>query len=127
MLIYPPKWNSKRIIPIHPELKKALQKHMYELEPSLREKKDLVFPSTSGSYLNHSVIRTKLQKTLKRLQVKHHTLDNLRETFATMMTEQGKPDTAVSQMMGHTSMTTTKENYISHDMEFLQETMATVK
>ena len=127
VLIYAPKWNSKRSVPIHAELKKALQKHMYELEPSLREKKDLVFPSTSGSYLHHSVIRSKFGKRLKTLQIKHHTLDNLRETFSTIMTEGNIPDTAVSAMMGHTSTATTKENYISHDMEFLQETMATVK
>ena len=116
-----PKWGSIRKVPMRPQLLDALTKHYENQDPSLR-RDDLVFPNTSGTYLNHSVIREWFHKRLKALSLSHHTLDNLRETFATIMTEQeGFPDSAVSQLMGHTSTTTTKENYTKHSYSYLHE------
>ena len=77
--------------------------------------------------MNYSRIRIGLRTSLKKLSISHRTPDNLRETFATSMTEQGMPDTAVSQMMGHTTTETTEKNYIKHRDEWLHEQVSNLK
>ena len=95
------KGNKTRILPIHPKLKEFINKYL-ELNP----KKEYLFEK-DGRKLNENNLRYIIQKAFKKIGI-HVTPHQLRHSFATYMLDKGARINDVSELLGHSFISTTQ-------------------
>lgn len=112
--IVPPKHNSCRKIPVHPELEKALQIHKERFEAEARRNKyktDFVFTSDSGKLLEYGNTRRSLNRYYADINVPQKSPHTYRATFCTELCRAGVPLEVASKLMGHKSIEVTAKHY----------------
>lgn len=112
--IVPPKHNSYRKIPVHPELEKALQIHKERFEAEARRNKyktDFVFTSDSGKLLEYGNTRRSLNRYYADINVPQKSPHTYRATFCTELCRAGVPLEVASKLMGHKSIEVTAKHY----------------
>ena len=112
--IVPPKHNSCRKIPVHPELEKALQIHKERFEAEGRRNKyktDFVFTSDSGKLLEYGNTRRSLNRYYADINVPQKSPHTYRATFCTELCRAGVPLEVASKLMGHKSIEVTAKHY----------------
>jgi len=82
---------------------------------------DIVFPSTVGTYLIQKNFRLQYADVLKEAGVKYRPPHTLRHTFTTSAKQMGIPIEDIAQMLGHSSMKTTREVYLHYGAEDLRK------
>lgn len=112
--IKPPKWNSKRQIPMHQDLIKAYREH-YIWHRAEMDKKgyltDYVFTTSKGNLYNASSVRKALVRFCKRIGIEYKHIHVFRATFCTQMCRCGVPLEVTSKLMGHKSLEVTARHY----------------
>ena len=116
--IKPPKYNSVREIPIHPNLKKALEEHKKWHKNEMRKngyKTDFVFTTDSGNLYNAANVRTALKRLYNNIGVEYKHPHAYRSTFCTNLCKSGVPIQVASNLMGHKNITVTARFYTGID------------
>lgn len=112
--IVPPKHNSYRKIPVHPELEKALQIHKERFEAEARRNKyktEFIFTSDSGKLLEYGNTRRSLNRYYADINVPQKSPHTYRATFCTELCRAGVPLEVASKLMGHKSIEVTAKHY----------------
>lgn len=101
-----PKWNKKRRVRIHPQVKEVLDR----LRPTA--KSQWVFCTRNGGILTESNVSSRFRTLLDRFEVKGEdgtgveACHGFRHTFATHLLEQNVPLTSVKDILGHADVRT---------------------
>jgi len=118
------KGNKQRFVPIHLNAQNYIKTYIATIRVHSKPKKtfeDTLFLNRRGSGLSRQMIfmiLTDLATKIKlNKQISPHTL---RHSFATHLLENGVDLTAIQQMLGHESITTT-EVYVHLDRSFLKK------
>ena len=110
----PPKYNSRRRIPMHPELKKAFEIHKAWHEDEMRRKKyhtDFVFTTSSGELCEARNVSRALARFYDRIHVPRKNPHVYRATFCTQMCRCGTSLEVTSKLLGHKSLEVTAAHY----------------
>jgi integrase len=109
----PKSMKSVRRIPLSDSVFELLAKHLFYLQQSnWPNQYNLLFPSTTGSYLDPKSFELRLRAISERCEIKKVNPHALRHTFATRLVEENVPLTTVQKLMGHASVSTT-ERYVT--------------
>lgn len=110
----PPKCNSKRDIPMHPELIKAFRLHKEWHEKEMRQlkyKTEFVFTTRSGANYDAHNLRTAFERFYKKNGIEYKNFHVYRATFCTNLCKAGVPLEVASKIMGHKSLEVTAAHY----------------
>ncbi len=109
----PKSMKSVRRIPLSDNVFELLAKHLFYLQQSNWPNPfNLLFPSTTGSYIDPKSFELRLRAISQRCEIKKVNPHALRHTFATRLVEENVPLTTVQKLMGHASVSTT-ERYVT--------------
>jgi integrase len=119
--VNPPKTrNSKRTLPLPVEVAAVLKRRKSQQNSERLtageawQGEDFVFTNGLGGPLWPSNVITKFRKHLKTNGLRHVRFHDLRHSAACLMLESGSRLEEVSQALGHSSITITKDVYASH-------------
>ena len=110
----PPKYGSKRQIPMHEELKRAFQIHKAWHEQEMVSngyETDYVFTTSSGQLYHVSSVHKALMRFYKKIGVPYKSMHTYRATFCTQLCRCGVPLEVASKLLGHKSMEVTAKHY----------------
>lgn len=117
------KWNKSRLVPIPDVLATILLKYQTLFENG--EYSDLFFCSLSGKKLQ----ARDLYRVIKKIEEKtgfHLTLHKFRHTFATELVKNNFNLFSISEILGHSSIETTKI-YLNSDCSLLQKQLSGIR
>lgn len=112
--ISPPKHNSYRSLPMHPEIEKALSTHrVLHLREMTRNryKTDYVFTTKSGALLEYGNVRRSIMRFYKKNGIPEKKIHAYRSTFCTELCRAGVQIEVASKLMGHKSIEVTAKHY----------------
>jgi integrase len=115
--------QSRRTIPIPPDIVDALKKHKARqaqeklLMGQAYEDQDLVFCWANGRPLEPVGFYRRFVRLVQKAGLPHHRVHDVRHTFATLMLELGESPKTVQTMLGHASITTTLDIYSHVSLE----------
>lgn len=95
-----PKGSKTRVIPLHPVLEAELKKIRQETGP--------VFKTLSGIRIADTIMQRKFRYTLKKANIDHCRIHDLRHTFASALARAGVDIYRISKLLGHSSVKTTE-------------------
>lgn len=110
----PPKWGSRRTIPMHRDLISAFE---YHREWHHREMKlkgydtDFVFTTATGNLYHSASVRKALRRFYDAHDIPYKHPHAYRATFCTQMCRCGVPLEITSKLMGHKSLEVTAAHY----------------
>lgn len=110
----PPKWNSKRQIPMHEELKKAFEIHKVWHKEDMLDNlylSDFVFTTSNGTPYDPKNISRALYRFYDKIGVPHKNIHVYRATFCTNLCRCGAPLEVTSKLLGHKSLEVTAAHY----------------
>ena len=110
----PPKYNSKRTIPLHKKLKSALKAHQQWHEAEMKEKgytTDYVCTTETGQLYHAASVRKALKRFYAKRGIPYKHIHAYRATFCTNLCRCDVPLEVASKLMGHKSLTVTAEHY----------------
>lgn len=100
--------SSNRVIAISDGLCELLIRHLFTLQNSTwPNPENLLFPSTSGTYIDPKSYEIRLKAVSKRCEIKKVNPHALRHTLATRLVEDRVPLNIVQGILGHSSIETT--------------------
>ena len=117
--------RSRRAIPLPESVQKALsgQKRALRDRPNPH---DLVFPSKRGEPMWEPTALRAFRTALCRAGIERHTIHDLRDTYATTLSANGVDPVAIQELLGHSSIRTTRERYIGRVESHLTNAVATL-
>lgn len=102
--------TSNRTIAISDGLCELLERHLFTLSHGIWPNPEgLLFPSTTGTYLDPKSFEVRLKAVSKRCEIKKVNPHALRHTMATRMVEEKVPLNIVQGILGHSSIETTRK------------------
>lgn len=120
---------SRRVIPLTAEAVAVLQQHKEKQVIIKKEKEEkskkyedqsLIFCAEDGNPLYPGTLNTYLANALKRADLPKFRMHDIRHTFASLMIARGVPIKVVQELMGHTTVQMTLDNY-THVMPGMKE------
>ena len=113
--------SSYRETSISDGLCELLVRHIFTLENSdWPNPNNLLFPSTTGTYIDPKSFDIRLRAVSKRCQIKNVNPHALRHTLATRLVEEKVPLNIVQGILGHSSIETTRK-YLHKNEEIERE------
>lgn len=112
--ISPPKYESYRSIPAHPEIIKALATHKVWHKREMRKngyETDYVFTSDSGRPLEYGNVRRSIVRFYRKHDIPEKKIHAYRATFCTELCRAGVQIEVASKLMGHKSIEVTAKHY----------------
>ena len=112
--IKPPKWNSRRQIPMHEILIKEFEEHKKWHEDEMKRNKyktDFVFTTSTGQLYHQASVRKALKRFYDRYDIPYKNIHAYRATFCTNLCRCGVPLQVSSKLLGHKSMEVTAQHY----------------
>jgi len=120
------KGNKQRFIPIHASAQKYISTYISDIRSHIKPKKDFedtLFLNRRGSGLSRQMIFMILKDLAIKINLnKKISPHTLRHSFATHLLENGVDLTAIQQMLGHESISTT-EVYVHLDRSYLKSVL----
>ncbi len=102
--------TSNRTIAISDGLCELLMRHLFMLSHGSQPNPEgLLFPSTTGTYLDPKSFEIRLKAVSKRCEIKKVNPHALRHTMATRLVEEKVPLNIVQGILGHSSIETTRK------------------
>lgn len=101
-----PKSGVGRMVPMAPEVAKALAEHSQR--GPVAADAELVFVGKRGGHVDANRLRLRFYAALQAAAVKRVRLHDLRHTFGTVCAAAGIPQTTLKEWMGHADLTTTE-------------------
>lgn len=105
-----------RNIPIHKKIKPVIDEFLENNSPFL-------YPNKKGHLLGYMTFNFQFNKVLEKLGLQRHTIHDTRHTFASLLNSAGANDVAITSIIGHTDIKTTKGIYTHKELEELTETI----
>ena len=121
--IKPPKYNSKRDIPMHHDLIRDFDRHRkwHEHEMEMNNyQTEYVFTTSNGSMYDVGNLRRAFARFYKRHGIEPKNFHVYRATFCTNLCKAGVPLEVTSKLMGHKSLEVTAAHYALLHMETKQ-------
>lgn len=115
------KGGGSRVVPIGPQLTKALQALVDESPDS-----EFLFPGT-GKKKHYSEPRFPLEAALEAAGLPHVSVHGLRRTFLTISEEAGVPEGAAKQIAGHSNKGSVHEGYKVRSLDSLAGYMVAIE
>ena len=117
-------YSSVRKIPLTEPVKLLLQnwKFMIEINPKWKKaiqdngNADLVFPNYQGKVMNYNTLYKSLKNFLKKYEIEDVLFHKLRHNYATDMLIADVDIAVISQLLGHSQISTTCNIYIKDDI-----------
>ena len=109
-----PKCNSKRDIPMHPDLITTYEEYKVWHERDMEQngyRSDFVFTTSSGSLCNVGNMRKTFDRIYRDLGIESKGFHVYRATFCTNLCRAGVPLEVASALMGHKSLEVTAAHY----------------
>lgn len=109
-----PKWGSKRIVPMHPQLKEWFECHKKWHEDEMRRNKyktEFIFTTSTGQLYHQASVRKALMRFYKKYDISYKHIHAYRATFCTQMCVCGVPLEITSKILGHKSLEVTAAHY----------------
>ena len=122
--IKPPKWNSRRQIPMHHVLKKEFEDHKAWHQEEMKKNKymtDFIFTTSTGELYHQASVRKALKRFYARHNIPYKHIHAYRATFCTNLCRCGVPLEVASKLMGHKSMEVTAAHYALVRTDSLQD------
>lgn len=113
----PKSHNSNREIPLPEHLLKLLEKRS-------GEKEGYLMPGKKKEYTEPRTLQYRFQRILKELEIPAFNFHMLRHVFATNCIMQGFDMKTLSEILGHSNVSTTMRIYVHSDMERKKRLMA---
>lgn len=113
-VICPPKYNSYRKLPTHPEVEKAIRCHKTRFAAEAQRRgyqTEFIFTTKSGGLLNQRNVRRSLNRYYDNIGVPKKSPHTYRATFCTELCRAGVPLEVASKLMGHKSIEVTAKHY----------------
>ena len=110
----PPKYNSKRDIPMHPDLIIAYKDHIEWHKQDMKDNNyhtDFVFTTKYGTLYEISNLRRAFNRFYKKHNIEPQTFKTYRSTFCTNLCKAGVPLEVASKLLGHKSLEVTAAHY----------------
>ncbi|MFW6265044.1 MAG: tyrosine-type recombinase/integrase [Bacillota bacterium] len=115
---------SDKLIPVLKEHKKRHMEYRLEFGPDYYTEKDFVFSRPDGECYYPNYLNQKFNKYLDRLGLnKKYNLHTLRHTFATISLQTGVDAKIVQEMLGHSTITTTRDIYSHVDLDMQKKAL----
>ena len=95
-----------REVVLMPALQQLLAKHSLEHEGST-----YVFETRDGEHMKQRTVLRALAATLKRAKLPHMRFHDLRHTYASILIDQGHPETFICEQLGHANASITRSVY----------------
>jgi integrase len=99
-----PKSGAGRVVPMAPEVARALREHVMTLPA--RSDSSLVFVGARGGHVDANKLRLRYYAALERAGIKRVRIHDLRHTFGTVCAAKGIPLTTIKEWMGHADLAT---------------------
>ena len=107
---FPKTKKSYRSLPIPDDVYELLVRHLFFLEQTdWPNPNNLLFPSKTGTYIDPRSYDIRLKAICERCEIPKASSHALRRTFATRMSELCIPLMTLSELMGHSSISTTQK------------------
>jgi site-specific recombinase XerD len=122
--IKPPKWNSRRQIPMHHVLIEELEAHRAWHEDEMKRNgysTDFVFTTSTGELYYQASVRKALKRFYKKYDITYKHIHAYRATFCTNLCRCGVSLEVASKLMGHKSMEVTAAHYALVKTDSLQD------
>lgn len=126
----PPKYGSKREIPMHEELVGAYMEHRKWQEDDMMEHgytTNLVFTTSTGRMYDPKSIRTALRRFCDAHGIEYKHPHAFRSTFCTQLCRCGVPIEVASSLMGHKSIEVTAQHYALVKKDTKQDAIAMLR
>lgn len=88
---------------------------------------DLVFYSTSGSYIQNSILRYQLTSTCKKLGLEPCSMHSFRHAFATKCIEAGMRPKTLQMILGHSNINLTMNLYVHSSTQSQQNELEKIE
>lgn len=112
--IKPPKYNSKRDIPMHFDLLVAYARHKAKHEDEMRKcgyHSEYVFTTKNGTLYDVHDLRRAFERFYKKHDIEYKNFHVYRATFCTNLCKAGVPLEVASSLLGHKSLEVTAAHY----------------
>ena len=112
--IKPPKYDSRRDIPLHPKLTAALEEHKAWHEAEMKEngyRTDFIFTTSTGALQEYKNVSRSFDRLYKRIGIERHSFHAYRATFCTKLCEAGVQLEVASKLLGHKNLQVTAKHY----------------
>ena len=114
--LLPPKWNSKRIIPVYDKLAAILN----EQAALTRLQDSFIFFSEKGNPYCNELIRNALARTCRRANLRRVSPQVLRRTYVSHLIMAGEHPKKVQELAGHRNFQTTERFYSAIEPDCIQ-------
>ena len=112
--ICPPKYDSKRYLPLHEIVLQELELHKKWHQRDMERynyKTNYIFTSRNGTFLDERNVRRALKRLYKAHGIPYKKFHAFRATFCTELCKAGVPLQVASKLMGHKSVEVTAKYY----------------
>lgn len=106
--------KSKRVLPMSPGLKEILEQqvtYVRNLPSPPAGFEGLLFRTGNGTPVAHNNLRRRFKKVLESNNLPHMRVHDLRHAYTSILIQKGVPAKAVSDLLGHTSVSITVNRY----------------
>jgi integrase len=106
--------KSKRVLPMTPGLREILEQqvsYVMNLPSPPAGFPGLLFRTSNGTPIAHNNLRRRFKKVLETNDLPHMRVHDLRHAYTSILIQKGVPAKAVSDLLGHTSVSITVNRY----------------
>lgn len=122
-----PKWNSKRLIPMHEDLLEPFRIHKEWHENEMEKNgysTEYIFTTSTGHLFHQSSVRKALKRFYDANGIPYKNIHAYRATFCTQLCRCGVPLEVASKLMGHKSVEVTAAHYALVKKDTLEDAIA---
>lgn len=128
--IKPPKYGSRRAVPMHDDLLKAYAEHIeWQAKDMIKNgyETDLLFTTSTGNMYDPVDIRRSLRRLYKSHGIPYKPPHTYRATFCSQLCRCGIPIEVASRLMGHKSIEVTSVHYTHVKRDSMESAIARLR